>query len=1194
GEYPFRIDYGIKKDGTSDITWQDNSTTFTSLTPNTKYMVYTKFIGAGFYNDVMSNGVEVTTEKSSISGTAAFDNAAPCYGDTITLTPKVDTQNCGELSYKWYRDNTEIAGETGTKYTVAKEDVGTVITVKVTAKSCTGELSCATPKIALRTITSLATANGKIYNGNTNATVHFTFKNVVNNDNVTATANATFNTKTAGDNKEVTLSSFALGQPWQDFYTCAVPKNPKADITPKTITGVTVGEISDVTYTGQWQTPSVTLTDGDLNETLEKDVDYTLDYANNKDVGTAKVTIKAKGNYNSNVEASFEIAKATPTIIVTAEKKETFMGRIFASHNDTLMVTAQVKGTQNGSAPSGTVAFSVKNGNGSYTPIAGGEKIGVAGGKAALEFKNPPVGALVFKAEFTSQVASNYTNGEGTSLSYSIDKGEQDALNIKGVPTTLTYGDKSFMLTANGGSGIGRVSYHVTSGSDVASVDETSGEVKILKSGTAIITATKAGDDSFNATMAQTELVVEQAQPRLAFSQEAQTVVYTGSPAQLQAPIVTLTGGDSYSETENGAILYQYKKGIMSSWEVGLPTQAGEYTICARLEPKGNYKLCTSQNITLTIEKAAAEPTVIPTGLQAITNTQKTLAAVTLPQDAKGIWSWKNDKTSLVADSNNKVQNFKAIFTPLDKDNYSATEKDIPLKVSKIVATFEKLDLVEITKENGSEEISADITIIGAEMPTEGAMVIEEVVTWSNSAPNIVKLVENNQGMSYKSTVTGLAKGISMVGIEVNGKPAGSVLVKYAPKAEEESNNGAGDIDSAADVVESILEGAEGLTEPEKAVVKSLGDELLKLPPEEKEKLAISTIENLDALVEKAQGIATQSTAEVEQNVENPIDTTKVQVKGMALASGSTAADSVEVKIKQQAPTKNQEGKQATLEFSMEMTVNGKPQQLKSPLLITLPLPKGVDTKDMVIRHTKQDGTAEDITYAATLSSGHYTIKGDSITMWANSFSTFTFMIAKNAVVPVAPVAPVPPTTSEGTTDHENEFWIGVVSKIQGAKKGDVIKINTGDYDKMPATVMEELRLKGIGMVITCGAKTVTIPAGRAKNAEKDREVWTINQLLELYKNYTFVDNSGKTSPSTGGYGYLDATTGETQPITGAVVETPELKDKTSHIGTAHTEKQSTATWIFVPIVGILLVAGGYATAIYRRKKPQEERGEDR
>ncbi|MEG0092148.1 MAG: hypothetical protein RSA20_10025, partial [Oscillospiraceae bacterium] len=136
GEYPFRIDYGIKKDGTSDITWQDNSTTFTSLTPNTKYMVYTKFIGAGFYNDVMSNGVEVTTEKSSISGTAAFDNAAPCYGDTITLTPRVDTQNCGELSYKWYRDNTEIAGETGTKYTVAKEDVGTVVTVKVTAKSC--------------------------------------------------------------------------------------------------------------------------------------------------------------------------------------------------------------------------------------------------------------------------------------------------------------------------------------------------------------------------------------------------------------------------------------------------------------------------------------------------------------------------------------------------------------------------------------------------------------------------------------------------------------------------------------------------------------------------------------------------------------------------------------------------------------------------------------------------------------------------------------------------------------------------------------------------------------------------------------------------------------------------------------------------------------------------------------------------
>jgi len=79
-------------------------------------------------------------------------------------------------------------------------------------------------------------------------------------------------------------------------------------ITPKSITAVTVKAISDQVYTGSAVTPPVTVTDGDV--TLVKDTDYTVAYSNNKDKGTATVTITGKGNYNDTTEAQFKIVSS--------------------------------------------------------------------------------------------------------------------------------------------------------------------------------------------------------------------------------------------------------------------------------------------------------------------------------------------------------------------------------------------------------------------------------------------------------------------------------------------------------------------------------------------------------------------------------------------------------------------------------------------------------------------------------------------------------------------------------------------------------------------------------------------------------------------------------------------------------------------------------------------------------------------
>ncbi|MEG1752893.1 MAG: YDG domain-containing protein, partial [Christensenella sp.] len=1137
----------------------------------------TVVINAVDYADTLSSLATITVAKRKLTITATAENktyngstdatvhftfANTVNGDNVTATANA------AFATKTAEDNKKV-----TLSNFALDETSKTLYSYAIPQNPTANI---TPKAI--TVNNGTIAISKTYDGTNvftaaNAVGSLALEQPVQNDDVSAeiTNYGNANNADVGD-KTLTLSFNLSGNDAKNYTIAQTSCTVGAEITKKPLASKMVMPISAVTYTGSAQTPQITLTDSEISKEPVPNGNYTVQYNNNLNAGTATVTITAKGNYSGELTTNFTINKAPSATNVTVVKAA--KGKIFATHNDTLTLSAKIDGTQNGTTPSGSVKFLISENSGSFTAIKGAEDVAVNNGMATFAFKNPPVGTLSFKAEFTATDNSNYTSSNGTTAPYNIDKGEQSTFGIN-VPNNVTYGD-SFTVSTNGGSVPNGVTYQITAGSDVVSIDKTSGTVTTLKSGTATIMATKAGNNSFNAITATTTITVAKAALQIKFAKDKQTAIYTGSEIPINAAEITLVNNEVYSAAKNGNIIYQYKANILQSWQNGQPTNAGKYTVRALLYENGNYLGGISENITLTIDKAMAQPTAIPTDLQAITNTQKTLATVPLPTDTKGTWKWKTAKTPLVADNDNKVQIFKAIFTPYDMDNYLAVEKDISIKVSQIVATFKSLDLATITEENGSAEISADIAIIGSALPTDGELELGAVVKWSNSAPNVIRLDTNNEGMLYKTTVTGLTNGISMVGIEVNKKPTSSVLVKYAPKNGGSSNNVAKDIDNATDVVNNTVTNIENLTDTEKAVVNSLADELLKLSPKAKENLAASTIESLNKLIEKAQNITTQSTATVDPSVENPIDTKKIEVSGMALASGSTANNKVGVNIKQQSPTQSQDGKQATLEFSMEMTVNGKPQQLKSPLLITLPLPKGINTKDMVIRHTKQDGTAEDLTYSATLSSGHYTIKSGSITMWVNSFSTFTFMIAKNAV------SPGTPPISEEKTDYENEFWISVVTKIQAAKKGDVLKINTGAYIKMPACVMEELRIKGAGIVIKwSGGKDIVIPAGKAHNAEKNKDFWTLAELSELYKNHSIAKDLSKTNPKTGAetYSYVDNKTGETTPVTGNIV------DATT------TQGSQMGNYILVIVASALVAAiTVFGVCVWLRKKKSTNR----
>lgn len=99
----------------------------------------------------------------------------------------------------------------------------------------------------------------------------------------------------------------------------------------------------------------------------------------------------------------------------------------------------------------------------------------------------------------TLPVTVTSANYETTTVKVKItltDKEAQSALAVTG-GTTVEYG-QTLQLGINGGSGTGNVTYTVTNGDGQAGIDAT-GRLIPTKVGTVIVTATKAGDDDYNA-----------------------------------------------------------------------------------------------------------------------------------------------------------------------------------------------------------------------------------------------------------------------------------------------------------------------------------------------------------------------------------------------------------------------------------------------------------------------------------------------------------------------------------------------------------------------------------------------------------------------------------------------------------------------------------------------------------------------
>ena len=97
------------------------------------------------------------------------------------------------------------------------------------------------------------------------------------------------------------------------------------NIKSKTISELTILGISDKNYTGGSIKQSITLIDGE--KVLKDGRDYTVEYSNNIDVGTATLTINGKGNYTGTKKLTFKInAKSLSKFTVSGISDKNYTG----------------------------------------------------------------------------------------------------------------------------------------------------------------------------------------------------------------------------------------------------------------------------------------------------------------------------------------------------------------------------------------------------------------------------------------------------------------------------------------------------------------------------------------------------------------------------------------------------------------------------------------------------------------------------------------------------------------------------------------------------------------------------------------------------------------------------------------------------------------------------------------------------
>ena len=133
-------------------------------------------------------------------------------------------------------------------------------------------------------------------------------------------------------------------------------------------------------------------------------------------------------------------------------------------------------------------------GNITYTITSGKDVASIDDSNGTLTINK--AGTVTVKA---TRAADDKYKEATAEYTLTIDKANQTGFVFEKTQHEITYEpDLTFDNAATGGQSTGNVTYMITSGNDVASIDSATGTLTILKAGTVTVKAVRAGDDCYN------------------------------------------------------------------------------------------------------------------------------------------------------------------------------------------------------------------------------------------------------------------------------------------------------------------------------------------------------------------------------------------------------------------------------------------------------------------------------------------------------------------------------------------------------------------------------------------------------------------------------------------------------------------------------------------------------------------------
>ena len=446
----------------------------------------------------------------------------------------------------------------------------------------------------------------------------------------------------------------------------------KWKITPREVTPAI--EVASCTYTGDALEPTVTLKDG--NEVIPTD-EYTVEYSNNTNAGTGRVTIKdvAGGNYVIKEKTQdFTITKAAaPTNIQSGTLTITNgLHKTYSFDLSTLLPKL--------TAPCdyGTITYDKKVdtnlGVGSFITLVNGKT-----GELTLEANRSGTDEGQFGTITVTVSTSNYQD-----IILTINVSAKNRITPTGTPTlsknAITYGDALNTIALSGKlhDNVNNVDVDGT----FEWVDGT--HIPVVGNGTyaAEWIFEPTDTEKYLTVSGRSNITVEKAQPYGKVSMAGYT--YGKTPS---TPTLTDRTGDL-----NAQVTYRYAaadSGSVQTWDISNPPalNAGTYRMYASIGDTDNYYGFEAVYCEFVVAKATPTYTV-PTGLTA--KYGQTLADVTLPDG----WSWM-DSSESVGGASTTAKTFQAKFTPTDAVNYNMVE-NIELEVMVNKADGGNLKTVEL------------------------------------------------------------------------------------------------------------------------------------------------------------------------------------------------------------------------------------------------------------------------------------------------------------------------------------------------------------------------------------------------------------------------------------------------------------------------------------------------------------------